>query len=166
MRRPRLFWRIYATYLVVVVLCTAAVGFYAVRSVRDFYFDHTERELQARAALVREQVMPAITADTPQQLESLVQRLGQASGTRITIIAADRPGEARGEVLADSDSSPTEMENHATRPEFLTALLGRPGRAVRYSDTLQTGHDVCRRPRHRRRTSDAPSSARPSRSRG
>ena len=137
MRRPRLFWRIYATYLVVVVLCTAAVGFYAVRSVRDFYFDHTERELQARAALVREQVMPAITADTPQQLESLVQRLGRASGTRITIIAADRPGVARGEVLADSDSSPTEMENHATRPEFLTALLGRPGRAVRYSDTLK-----------------------------
>jgi two-component system, OmpR family, phosphate regulon sensor histidine kinase PhoR len=136
-RRPRLFWRIYATYLVVVVLCTAAVGFYAVRSVRDFYFDHTERELQARAALVREQAVPAITADTPQQLESLVQRLGQASGTRITLIAADRPGVARGKVLADSDSSPTEMENHAMRPEFLTALLGRPGRAIRYSETLR-----------------------------
>jgi two-component system phosphate regulon sensor histidine kinase PhoR len=137
LRRPRLFWRIYATYLVVVVLCTAAVGFYAVRSVRDFYLDHTERELQARAALVREQVMPAITADTPQQLESLVQRLGQASGTRITVIAADRPGAAKGVVLADSDSDPTLMENHATRPEFLTALLGRPGRAIRYSETLR-----------------------------
>ena len=137
MRRPRLFWRIYATYLVVVVLCTAAVGFYAVRSVRDFYLDHTERELQARAALVREQVIPAITADTPQQLESLVQRLGRASGTRITVIVADRTGAARGKVLADSDSNPTEMENHATRPEFLTALLGRPGRAIRYSETLR-----------------------------
>jgi len=136
-RRPRLFWRIYATYLVVVVLCTAAVGFYAVRSVRDFYLDHTERELQARAALVREQVIPAITADTPQQLEALVQRLGRASGTRITVIAADRAGVDRGKVLADSDSNPTEMENHATRPEFLTALLGRPGRAIRYSDTLR-----------------------------
>ena len=137
MRRPRLFWRIYATYLVVVVLCTAAVGFYAVRSVRDFYLDHTERELQARAALVREQVIPAIMADTPQQLESLVQRLGRASGTRITVIVADRTGATRGQVLADSDSNPTEMENHATRPEFLTALLGRPGRAIRYSETLR-----------------------------
>ena len=137
MRRPRLFWRIYATYLVVVVLCTAAVGFYAVRSVRDFYLDHTERELQARAALVREQVIPAITADTPEQLESLVQRLGRASGTRITVIAADRPGAEKGTVLADSDSNPTQMENHATRPEFLTALLGRPGQAIRYSETLR-----------------------------
>jgi two-component system phosphate regulon sensor histidine kinase PhoR len=137
MRRPRLFWRVFATYLVIVVLCTAAVGFYAVRSVRDFYVDHTERELQARAALVREQILPAIVADTPEELEALVQRLGESSGTRITLIAVDRAGAGRGEVLADSDSDPTEMENHATRPEFLTALLGRPGVAIRYSETLR-----------------------------
>ena len=137
MRRPRLFWRLYATYLLIVVLCTAAVGFYAVRSVRGFYVDHTERELQARAALVREQVLPVIKTDTPQELESLVRRLGRASGTRITLIAADRPGASRGEVLADSDSDPTEMENHASRPEFLTALRGRPGQEIRYSETLR-----------------------------
>ena len=137
MRRPRLFWRVFATYLVIVVLCTAAVGFYAVRAVRDFYVDHTERELQARAALVREQILPAIIADTPQELEALVQRLGESSGTRITLIAVDRPGASKGEVLADSDSDPLEMGSHATRPEVLAALQGRPGRAIRYSRTLQ-----------------------------
>ena len=137
MRRPRLFWRLYATYLVIVVLCTAAVGSYAVRSVRDFYLDHTERELQARAALVREHVLPAIATDTPQELEALVQRLGEASGTRITIIAADRPGTSRGQVLAESDSDPVQMENHAFRPEFLAAVQGRPGQAIRYSETLR-----------------------------
>jgi two-component system phosphate regulon sensor histidine kinase PhoR len=132
-----LFWRIFASYLVIVVLCTAAVGFYAVRSVRDFYVDHTDRELQARAALVREQILPAIIADTPEELEALVQRLGDSSGTRITLIAVDRPGFGRGEVLADSDSDPLEMESHATRPEVLAALEGRPGRAIRYSRTLR-----------------------------
>jgi two-component system phosphate regulon sensor histidine kinase PhoR len=135
--RPRLFWRIFATYLVVVVLCTAAVGFYAVRSVRGFYFDHTESELAARAALVREQILPDIAADTPEELEALVQRLGRSSGTRITVIAADRPGAARGEILADSDSDPVAMENHRGRPEFLQAVSGVPGRAIRYSDTLR-----------------------------
>ncbi len=137
MRRPRLFWRLYATYLVIVVLCTAAVGFYAVRSVRDFYFDHTESELAARAALVREQILPDIAAETPAELEALVQRLGRSSGTRITVIAADRPGARRGEVLADSDSDPVAMEDHRDRPEFLQAVTGRPGRAIRYSDTLR-----------------------------
>jgi two-component system phosphate regulon sensor histidine kinase PhoR len=135
--RPRLFWRIFATYLVIVVLCTAAVGFYAVRSVRGFYLDHTEAELQARAALVREQVLPAGSATMPPDLEALVQRLGRSSGTRITVIAVDRSGAARGEVLADSDIDPAEMENHLDRPEVLTALTGVPGRAVRYSDTLR-----------------------------
>ena len=137
MARPRLFWRIYATYLVVVVLCTAAVGFYAVRSVRGFYFDHTESELVARAALVREQILPDIAADTPEELEALVQRLGRSSGTRITVIAADRPGAARGEILADSDADPVAMENHSDRPEFLQAVSGVPGRVIRHSDTLR-----------------------------
>jgi len=136
MRRPRLFWRIYATYLVIVVLCTVAVGFYAVRSVRDFYYDQTERDLQARAALIRDQLTSAMSADTPQQLDSLVRRLDSVSGTRITLIAADRPGVARGQVLADSEANPATLPNHTNRPEFQIALQGRPGRVVRYSDTL------------------------------
>ena len=140
MRRPRLFWRLYATYLLIVVMCTAVVGFYAVRSVRDFYYDQTERELQARGALIREQLTVAMAADTPQQLEDLLRRLGRASGTRITLIAADRSGFARGQVLADSDSDPATMENHADRPEFQVALQGRPGRQVRFSHTL--GEDM------------------------
>jgi two-component system phosphate regulon sensor histidine kinase PhoR len=136
-RRPRLFWRIYATYLVIVVLCTAAVGFYAVRSVRDFYYDQTERDLQARGALIRDQLTSAMLADTPQQLEGLVRRLGRASGTRITLIAADRPGAVRGQVLADSEADPATMENHTLRPEFQIALQGRPGQRIGYSQTLK-----------------------------
>jgi two-component system phosphate regulon sensor histidine kinase PhoR len=139
-RRPRLFWRLYATYLLIVVLCTAAVGFYTVRSVRAFYYDQTERELQARGALIREQLADAIASDTPQQLEDLLRRLGAASGTRVTLIAVDRLGAARGEVLADSARDPATMENHSDRLEFQMAAGGRPGRQVHYSETL--GQDM------------------------
>jgi two-component system phosphate regulon sensor histidine kinase PhoR len=135
-RRPRLFWRLYASYLLIVILCTAAVGFYAVRSVRDFYYDQTEQELQARASLVRDELTQAMATDTSGRLEELVRGLGDASGTRITLISVDRPGFARGQVLADSDSDPSTMENHATRPEYQIALQGRPGRQVRFSRTL------------------------------
>ncbi|HTX70353.1 MAG TPA: ATP-binding protein [Thermoleophilia bacterium] len=137
MRRPRLFWRLYATYLLVVVACTATVGFYAVRSVRDFYFDHTELDLQARAALVRDKVAPLVGKDTPQRLESLVRTLGASSGTRITLISNEQPAVVHGQVLADSDVDPATMENHANRPEFLVAIQGRPGHAVRPSATLK-----------------------------
>ena len=137
MRRPRLFWRIYATYLLIVIVCTAAVGFYAGRAVRDFYFDHTESDLQARAALVRAEVAPVMATDTPQQLQSLVHTLGNSSGTRITLISADQPGVVHGQVLADSDADPATMENHSNRPEFFVATQGRTGRAVRPSATLK-----------------------------
>jgi two-component system phosphate regulon sensor histidine kinase PhoR len=136
-RRPRLFWRLYATYLLVVVVCTAAVGFYAVRAVRDFYFEQTERDLQSRAALVRQEVGPLVGADTPQQLEALVRALGRSSGTRVTLISNDQPGVVHGRVLADSEADPATMENHADRPEFLAAVQGRAGRSVRPSRTLR-----------------------------
>jgi two-component system, OmpR family, phosphate regulon sensor histidine kinase PhoR len=134
-RRPRLFWRIYVTYLIIVVLCTAAVGFLAVRSAHDFYLQHTESELQARAALVREEVLPLLETAAPAELETLVQRLGRASGTRLTVIAGG-DGQEVGTVLAESETQPAEMENHRDRPEFQAALEGGTGRAVRFSSTL------------------------------
>jgi two-component system phosphate regulon sensor histidine kinase PhoR len=136
MRRPRLFWRIYATYLVVIVLCAAAVGFYAVRSGRSFYMNHTETELQARAGLVRLQITPLATSDKSAELENLVSQLGQASDTRITVISGGIPGAALGVVLADSQAVPAEMENHANRPEVRKALQSGMGVAVRHSATL------------------------------
>ena len=140
MRRPRLFWRIYATYLLVVVLCTAAVGFYAVRSAHGFYIDHTEHELLARAQLVRAAVNTRLATDSAAQLEQFVTQLGRESGTRITLISAGSPGTAVGAVLADSDvSDPDAMDNHAQRPEVAVALRGGVGLIIRRSATLKEG---------------------------
>jgi len=139
-RRPRLFWRIYATYLLVVVLCTAAVGFYAVRSAHGFYIDHTEHELLARAQLVRAAVNTRLATDSAAQLEQFVTQLGRESGTRITLISAGSPGTAVGAVLADSDvSDPDAMDNHAQRPEVAVALRGGVGLIIRRSATLKEG---------------------------
>jgi two-component system phosphate regulon sensor histidine kinase PhoR len=135
-RRPHLFWRIFATYLVVILLCTAAVGFYALRSARSFYVQHTETELMARAQLVREQVAAQIGTLSADQLEMLVRRLGVASNTRITLISGGLPGASVGEVLADSDAVPGDMENHGDRPEFKEAVQGRTGISIRRSPTL------------------------------
>jgi len=135
-RRPRLFWRIYATYLIVVVLCTAAAGSFAVTSARAFYRDHTASELRARAALARVEVAPLLGRPPSARLEDQVRRMGAASVTRLTIIAGDAPGAVVGQVLADSKTVAAGMENHARRPEVLAALAGRTGSTVRHSATL------------------------------
>jgi two-component system phosphate regulon sensor histidine kinase PhoR len=131
-----LFWRIYATYLIVVVLSTVAVGWFAVRSAHDFYVDHTADELEARAGLVREEVAALVDAGKLTSIEALVRRMGEASGTRITIIGTGEGGVTAGDVVADSDRLPEDMVNHADRPEFKAAIRGEVGRAVRRSATL------------------------------
>jgi two-component system, OmpR family, phosphate regulon sensor histidine kinase PhoR len=136
----RLFWRIYATYLVVVVLATAAVGWLAVSSARDFYTDRTAAELEARASLVREEVAGLVEAGELDGIEALIQRMGASSGTRITIIGTGVDGRTPGEVVADSDRLPEDMVNHADRPEYQAAVRGDVGRAVRLSQTL--GEDM------------------------
>ncbi len=135
MRRRRLFWRIYATYLVVIVLCAAAVGLYAVRSARSFYFSHTQDELVARAELVRAQLATDVRSYAPQQLEQLVRLLGAQSDTRITVISAGLPGEPLGRVLADSQGVSATMPNHSDQPEFMEAMQGRTGVAIRRGAT-------------------------------
>jgi two-component system, OmpR family, phosphate regulon sensor histidine kinase PhoR len=135
-RRLRLFWRLFATYLVVVAFCAVAIGVFAGRSARSFYITHTEAELQARAQLVREQVLPDLESLSPDALETLVRSLGAASGTRLTVISTGGTSGPAGTVLADSDSVPAEMVNHSDRPEYRLAAAGGVGVSIRHSTTL------------------------------
>ena len=140
MHRPRLLWKLYASYLIIVLVCIGAVGLFVARSAHSFYTSHVEHELEARARLVEQQVAPLVKTDAAARLESLVQRLGNASGTRITIVSAGPWGGSPGTVMADSEVAPSTMENHSARPEVRKALGGGVGRSTRYSTTL--GEDM------------------------
>jgi two-component system phosphate regulon sensor histidine kinase PhoR len=66
------------------------------------------------------------------RIDAECKGLFQDATMRLTIIAAD------GTVLGGSHADPAAMVNHKTddRPEIMTALLGKPGRDVRTSETL------------------------------
>ena len=138
--RRKLFWRLYLTYLVVVVFCAAVVGGYATTSARNLYLTESENDLAARARLVEQEVAGPLGAADSAQLQAEVVALDRVSrtdpsdpltGTRVTII------DPRGVVLADSQvDDPSSLENHAARPEVQAALQGKVGRAIRHSETL------------------------------
>jgi two-component system phosphate regulon sensor histidine kinase PhoR len=136
MRRPRIFWRIFATHLAVIVLSVLAVGGLAFFAARDFYLSHTEDELAARAALVRVNVEPLIASDDATAMQDVVRELGAASSTRFTVIAGNRAKVPLGTVLAESEADPDSLSNHGDRPEFKAAVEGRVGRSIRLSSTL------------------------------
>src|SRR4051812_9750572 len=71
-----------------------------------------------------------VQSSAPALYEAIAKETEKASGARATII------DTEGHVLADSEANPPEMENHATRPEFMAALQGKMGENSRTSRTV------------------------------
>jgi len=127
----RLFWKLYISYLVVVIVCTGAVGGFVLGTMRRAYVSRVAADLEARGRLIAEQVREPLERKQYAGLDDVCERLGKASGTRITVILPN------GVVAADSDQEPAQMDNHADRPEIIQALAGRLGETLRYSKTLR-----------------------------
>jgi two-component system, OmpR family, phosphate regulon sensor histidine kinase PhoR len=71
-----------------------------------------------------------VEADGQRSLADITAQEGHAAGARATVI------DPSGKVLADSEADPSTMENHAHRPEFISALTGEVGVDERNSQTL------------------------------
>ncbi len=146
MRRRKLLWQLFPSYLLITIVAVAAVSLYSGFSLRSFYYRQTISTLEARARLLEAQLgdyvsppaeepragtLDSAPSETGDGLEALVTDLGRRSGTRVTVILPS------GLVIADSDELPANMENHADRPEVATALSGGVGVSKRFSHTLQ-----------------------------
>ena len=131
MAKKRIFWQLFPSYLLITFTALLTVGGYASNSLREFYYDRTAEDLKARAWMIERQVARKNFSFNPSSLNSLSRDLGIKTNTRITII------DLSGQVLGDSDEEPSRMNNHADRPEFITALQGETGMAVRFSNTLE-----------------------------
>jgi two-component system phosphate regulon sensor histidine kinase PhoR len=132
--RLNLFWKFSFAFLALLVSVLLAVDFFAERSFRADY-ERTGFEQLIAIARIAQARLPQWTPASPEHAEDLaplrdwVTQLG-ASGARVTVITAD------GRVLADSQSDPQTMENHAARPEILEAMAKGNGRSIRHSVTI------------------------------
>ncbi|MFU8804443.1 MAG: ATP-binding protein [Bradymonadaceae bacterium] len=119
---------------VVLILGFIAIsGAYLDITLRGWLERRVEGDLLRQAGLVHQSLVMADPDWTMEAVHPLVDLLGQAGETRITVIDED------GAVLGDSDLSYEKVaraENHAHRPEIEMALTHSSGRAVRRSDTL------------------------------
>jgi two-component system phosphate regulon sensor histidine kinase PhoR len=107
------------------------LGFYLTNSTRSSQLDNLRTRLENEAIITAEASLPGLlSGDEDDSLDVLSKRLGEQTGTRITIIAVD------GTVLGDSEEDPATMENHANRPEIIDALHTGFGESTRYSITL------------------------------
>jgi two-component system phosphate regulon sensor histidine kinase PhoR len=132
--RRNLFWKLALTFFALLLSVLVAVDFFAERALRSDYERAAFAQLRtiARFAQTRPPQLAHLPAANSEDLASLREwaALMGSSGVRVTIITPD------GQVVADSQSDPQTMENHAGRPEIRDALAKGEGRAVRHSVTV------------------------------
>jgi len=132
--KRRLFWQLYPSYLLITLVCLVAVTWYATRSIKHFYLEQATSDLEARARLCQEEILNHIRPLDAGKIDQISKRMGRDAATRITVILPS------GKVVGDSDESPSTMDNHADRSEFIEAMSGHRGTSIRHSRTL--GEDL------------------------
>ena len=99
---------------------------------QDYYLKQVESELVKNGRLISRLFKQDLLAKNYLPIDQVVKEVGQEIATRITVINAD------GQILGETHQAISQMENHADRPEFKTALQGQIGTAIRYSTTLES----------------------------
>ena len=132
--RLNLFWKLGFAFFALLIAVLLPVDYYAGRNLRRDYERAGFDQLSAIARIALASPPPASDLSTTSRSPSLslrewVEKMA-ASNARITVITAD------GLVLADSQSDPQTMENHAGRPEVRDALAKGDGFSVRHSVTV------------------------------
>ncbi len=115
--RKRIFWSIFAAALLASLVMASMVLAVQYRILEDRIFT----ELATECDLIQESL--AVSKDPYAYFDSLSAR------DRITLVAAD------GTVLYDNAADPSQMENHASRPEIAAAISQGTGKSTRYSAT-------------------------------
>jgi two-component system, OmpR family, phosphate regulon sensor histidine kinase PhoR len=125
--RKRIFFKLFLLIIMVVGVSTAALDMLVRRSWEGSLSAQLQRDLEDKAQMFAGRANRE-SGSIP--FQHLATEVATAAHARATII--DRSGK----VLADSEANSTEMENHATRPEFISALKGQLGGNTRTSHTL------------------------------
>ncbi len=133
--RLNLFWKLGFAFFALLIAVLLPVDFYAERALRRNYERAGLEELAAiaRIALANPPQTPSLSPSNPEAspvLRTWVAKMA-LSNVRVTVITS------HGQVLADSQSDPSTMENHAGRPEIRDAFANGDGQSARYSVTLR-----------------------------
>jgi two-component system phosphate regulon sensor histidine kinase PhoR len=124
--KNRIFFKLLAVFLIVIAATAAILDV----TLGDAWAASLRAEIERNLTQKTLMFSRRVETDHAHSLQEIAAQEGQAAGARATII------DASGKVLADSESNPSNMENHSNRQEFADALAGKTGSNERISVTL------------------------------
>lgn len=130
MFRSKFFWRLFSSYTLLIFLTVGAVGVLVHDKYSRSLQEQVATDLRNVAIALGELSKDDFSGVDRRYLQRRVAEVSLRTGRRITMIRRD------GQVLADSEEEPDEMENHLVgRREILDAITLGEGLAVRKSAT-------------------------------
>ncbi|KMK74562.1 two-component system histidine kinase PnpS [Alkalihalobacillus pseudalcaliphilus] len=124
----KLRFRLISIVMLTILSVLAGLGIAIGQLFKEFHLDYTTERLQNDADLVSYLIEEDRLID--RDIQSFTNDVSQELDVRITIILMD------GEVIGESSTDPSLMENHLKRPEIAELLEGNTSREIRYSETV------------------------------
>ncbi|MBT8490762.1 MAG: hypothetical protein KJN62_06925, partial [Deltaproteobacteria bacterium] len=122
--KSNLFYKIFATYIIIILLSMVVVGFQATRQIKVRLMEQIETDLTTYAGMID-------LVCTRGDVKNKIDQLAKIADARITLI------DATGFVVIDSEAPVSEMDNHLDRTEIQEARIKGKGMSKRYSQTLK-----------------------------
>ncbi|HPF49429.1 MAG TPA: ATP-binding protein [Caldisericia bacterium] len=129
-KKKSFFWKLFPLVALLTTLGILVVVATSLFLFNRFHIENTSSDLNSRAKLIEPEIRALVVSQNYDEIDDVCKRLGQSSGTRITVILPD------GVVVGDSLYNPVDMDNHKDRPEVARALNGNLDSEIRFSDTL------------------------------
>src|SRR5512139_1430827 len=121
--KVRSFLKVFASYLILVLLAIAVLDFFLTPKIQDIMTQSIEDDMFGIARIIT--LMPGDT------IKNKVPEIANQLNLRVTLI------DKAGRVISDSQAEAKQMENHLDRPEIQQAKAEGRGKASRFSATLQ-----------------------------
>ncbi len=128
--KSRFFWKLALLQTVVFLLSFLFLGMFFGRSILNQHKEQLLNDLQTNAALLAQDIHDFQILSDAARANDFVREKAALINSRVTII------DPAGIVIAESESNPDLLENHADRPEFIEAMNGKVSAVTRFSDTF------------------------------
>lgn len=128
--RRSIIWKFFAACIILTLVAVFVLNFFASLKLRQDFESKISERLRTNALLVADILRGPLQEGESKIIYEKVKSLANELGLRITVI------NPKGVVLGDSETEPSEMENHADRSEVIDAMKEGFGESTRPSETL------------------------------
>jgi two-component system phosphate regulon sensor histidine kinase PhoR len=128
--RNKIIWKFFGTFALLALIAVFVLNFFVSLKLQDNFEHRITEKLRSNAILVGDFLKEDLVNNRDETIQNKAETLAAELNLRITIV------DIQGNVLADSETAPSSMENHSDRPEIIKAIENGFGQSSRFSDTL------------------------------